>query len=560
MKKKLSILLVLALLFGVVPPLRAEAAGNQLKRIGLSYQTKSSDTTVASASLNNKTGWGYSLGYYDDQRQFVSLGWTQESKVSVLITQNLYLTSSGGYSYTAGSRGAVGCFHVQWPGQYADFSSAKAAADAVDGGFVAWVKGTYYVRSGSYTGRAAAQAAADAIEGATMGETSGYGYSVVPAGSTQILFQFDADLAGETGALGVLPLAPEGEKAVTVYNGGQSYYGGFRFERINGGQSTVVNMVELEDYIKGVVPYEMSPSWPLEALKAQAVCARTYAGCSPRHSDCHFDLCPTVCCQAYKGTSGAGAASDQAVEETAGVMAYYKGKRIEALYYSSNGGASEDNKNVNGYEYGYLKGKIDPYEEYAAQFMSKSQLSYYRWTKTWTAADLRTKLNGLGYTCAEIADITTQLSPTGNVIAITITDVNGKSNTFNAYGRTTIRSLFNLNSIRFTVTASGGAQSGGYAIAGAANAPSLTGLYAIAGDGSVSALPGESYVVTENGVQALAPAPGQVSAGGEKTFTFNGTGWGHNVGMSQWGAYAMAKQGYTYQDILTFYYTDITIQ
>lgn len=558
MKKKLAIVLVLALAFSLLVPLTAQAAGNPIKRIGLSYKTKSSDTTVASASLNNKTGWGYSLGYYNDQRQFVSLGWIQESKVSVLITQNLYLTSSGGYSYTAGNQGAVGCFHVQLPGQYADFSSAKAAADAVDGGFVAWVKGTYYVRVGSYTGRAAAQAAAEATDGATMGETSGYGYSVVPAGSTKILFQFDADEAGETGALGVLPLAPEGDRAVTLYNGDKSYYGGFRFERISGGQSTVVNMIELEDYVKCVVPYEMSTSWPLEALKAQAVCARTYAG-GTRHSDNHFDLCPTTCCQAYKGAAGVGASTDQAVDETAGQMLYYDGKRIDALYYSSNGGASEDNKNVNGYEYPYLKGKVDPYEEYAVQFMTKSQLSYYRWTKTWTAADLKKKLNADGYDCSEVSELRTTLSPTGNVISLTVVDnVKGKTWTF---GKGKVRTYFNLNSIRFAITQSGGTQSGGYAIAGAANAPGLTGLYAIAGDGSVSALPQISYIITESGIKALEPVVvDAASAGGEKVFTFNGTGWGHNVGMSQWGAYAMAKQGYTYQDILKFYYTDITIQ
>lgn len=551
MKKKLSILLTLALTLAPLLPLRAQAAGETVKRVGLSYKT----SAVAAADLRNKSGLGYDLGYYDSQRQFVTLAWTAESDVSVLITQNQYLTSSGGYSYTDAGRGAVGCYHVQLPGQYADFASAQAAAQPVENGFVAWIAGTYYVRAGSYNRRAAAEEAAAAM-GGVLGETSGYGYSVVPTGSTQILFQFDSAQDGESGAFGVLPLAGEGEKAVTTYNGSISCYGGFRFERIGGGQSTVVNMIDLEDYVKGVVPYEMSPSWPLEALKAQAVCARTYAG-DVNHSDSHFDLCPTTHCQAYKGTSGAGAASDQAVDETAGQILYYNGKRVtDAVYYSSNGGASEDAKNVWGGERGYLKGKLDPYEEYAVQFMTKSQLSYYRWTKTWTAADLQAKLTGSGYTCAQIASITTKLSPTGNVIAVTVTDVNGTSNTFE---RDKIRSYFNLNSIRFSVTSSGG-QSGGYAIAGAANAPSLGGLYAIDGDGSVAPLGEGSYVITQSGVQSLAPAADQTGAGGELTFTFSGTGWGHNVGMSQWGAYAMAKQGYGYRDILTFYYTDVTIQ
>ncbi len=58
---------------------------------------------------------------------------------------------------------------------------------------------------------------------------------------------------------------------------GYKYHGGFRYERIGGGDLTVVNVVDLETYIKGVIPYEMSSDWPLEALKAQAICARSYA-------------------------------------------------------------------------------------------------------------------------------------------------------------------------------------------------------------------------------------------------------------------------------------------
>ena len=85
---------------------------------------------------------------------------------------------------------------------------------------------------------------------------------------------------------------------------GYRYYGGFRYERIGGGDLTVVNILDLETYIKGVVPYEMSSSWPLEALKVQAVCARSYAYInihSGKHTSYHFDVCNTTDCQAYYG-------------------------------------------------------------------------------------------------------------------------------------------------------------------------------------------------------------------------------------------------------------------
>ena len=95
----------------------------------------------------------------------------------------------------------MGCYHVHLPWTHPDFESAQAAAATVQDGFVAWIEGAYYVRMGSYTSRNAAQEAVNAlgVEGATVGETSGYGYSAVATGTTRILFQFDANVAGEAG-------------------------------------------------------------------------------------------------------------------------------------------------------------------------------------------------------------------------------------------------------------------------------------------------------------------------------------------------------------------------
>ena len=84
------------------------------------------------------------------------------------------------------------------------------------------------------------------------------------------------------------------------------------------------------------------------------------------------------------------------------------------------------------------------------------------------------------------------------------------------------------------------------------------GLYVIDGDGAVTpnnAGAKDTYVITSGGVQSLE----RKSANTSNTFTFSGSGWGHNVGMSQWGAFAMAEKGYTYRDILNFYYTGITL-
>ena len=127
------------------------------------------------------------------------------------------------------------------------------------------------------------------------------------------------------------------------------------------------------------------------------------------------------------------------------------------------------------------------------------------------------------------------------------------------------RTVLGLRSIRYTVNG-GGSASGGYTVNGTGTLSTLNGAYAVNSDGDVSALTdGQAYVITGGGSTALLePSAGGSSSAsvgsGDGTFTITGSGWGHSVGLSQWGAYAMAQQGYTYEDILTFYYTGIEVR
>lgn len=559
MRKKLVKTLIAVLVLAMLPlGMAASAVDDQPLRVGLYYNS----TTVVVSNLENVQGTGYAFGYYDADRNFVKLGETQERKISVMKTQNLYLTSGGIYVYeSAGAAGVVGCYHVHLPGTYPDFESARDAAATVTDGFVAWIGGTYYVRMGSYASRSAAQAAVDAlgVEGATVGETSAYGYSAVTTGTTRILFQFDANKAGLEGAFGVLPGLENDGRAITAFKG-QKFYGGFTFERINGGDSTVVNVVSLDDYVRGVIPYEMSPSWPIEALKAQAVAAKNYAlgkkAGSRHNSTYHFDICTTTHCQVYRGVGSANATTNQAVDETSGKFVYYNGKlATQTVYSSSHGGASEDGKNIWGTDYPYLKGVIDPYEGDVADIAGN-----YKWTKTFTPESLKERLAKSAIICQDIVNFTTQKSPTGNVIAFTATDSAGKNYTVS---RGNVRTVLGTNSCRFDLTISGGtAGEPGYTIADRAGTVSdLTGQYAISGDGTVSTIPGGAYAITGDGVAKLEPSPGAPSGTGtDVVYTLTGTGWGHSVGMSQWGAYAMAKRGFGYEDILKFYFTGITVE
>lgn len=124
----------------------------------------------------------------------------------------------------------------------------------------------------------------------------------------------------------------------------------------------VVNTLPIESYLRGVVPREMPSSWPAEALKAQAVAARTYAVRALSSSGL-FDLYCDTRSQAYGGARGETAATDAAVSDTCGVTATYAGRPIAAFYFSTSGGHTENIENVwPAAAQPYLKGVPDPYD------------------------------------------------------------------------------------------------------------------------------------------------------------------------------------------------------
>jgi stage II sporulation protein D len=152
---------------------------------------------------------------------------------------------------------------------------------------------------------------------------------------------------------------------------------------------------------------------------------------------------------------------------------------------------------------------------------------------------------------------------TGNVSEITFTDTTGKSLRITGETCRTVfsTSLFgktqSVKSMRFTISGGGGGT--GYDLAGGGTLTGLDGTYAISGSGGTSALGGDQvYVITSSGVSQLER--GSETSSSSNGITITGTGSGHNVGMSQYGAKAMAELGYGYEDILTFYFTGITLE
>lgn len=446
-------------------------------KVGLYYGSNA----LTEARLENAVGSGYLFGYYDSSRTFHEVG-------STSVTQ---LTMVGDKNITTSSGNTIGCYHILLSGSYGSFSEAKAAADAV-GGFPACYSGTYYALYGNYTSAdsAAAALASTGLSGSVYSASSRC-VVVTQTGTDRILFEFDY---GSSFSLAIRPVSSSG-KAVTWFKG-YKYYGDFQYSRLNDNEYlTVVNFVDIEDYTKGVLPYEMSGDWPLEALKAQALTARTYvASHFNQYRSFGFDVTNDTYSQVYRGLNLATAATNAAVDATAGQYIWYHGHLCETFFFSSDGGSTESSLNVWGTELEYLQGVYDPYE---AQVDTGSN----SWTVTLTPAQVQSKINAKFSDCSlgPVAAITPVYSETENVIQLTFTDTSGRSYTVK---RTNCYYALDLKSLHFTV---------------------------------------------------------EKNASGN--FVINGGGWGHNCGMSQWGAYSMAKNhGMTASQIIKFYYYGVYIR
>ncbi|MDR0952515.1 MAG: SpoIID/LytB domain-containing protein [Oscillospiraceae bacterium] len=457
--------------------------------IDVSYSTvrvaiQFGNSALPSAAIENKSGGGFKFGYYDSSRSFHEVASTNASKVTMVPDVN-----------TSVSSGTVGCYHIKLSGSYSSFSAASQAAGRFNGGFPAYYDGKYYALVGNYPSTQAAQTALDSlgVSGAVF-TASSKAVAVVTTGTTKILFEYDC---GGSSFLAAVP-SGSGKPQTRIASSGHSFYGGFEFYRQVSGKLTVINLVGLEDYVKGVLPYEMSASWPIEALKAQALAARTYfARNINTYSSYRADVVNTSASQVYYGVSGASDNSNAAVDQTAGQYVTYGGKLCDTLYYSGNGGGSEDSENVFVTAYPYLVGVIDPYEKDAE--INPNKL----WTRTRSKAEIAAKIVASGKSFGTFASMDVTYSDTNNAIAVTFTDTQGRTAT---YSKSACFGFF-YNSNRLAL-------------------PSIHFTYEVSGDNVI----------------------------------FTGSGWGHSVGMSQYGAYAMAKHhGFNYRQIIRFYYTGANI-
>lgn len=264
--------------------------------------------------------------------------------------------------------------------------------------------------------------------------------------------------------------------------------------------------MELEEYLKGVVAAEMPAAFHIEALKAQAIAARTYALARvERFAEGHIDhitapLCTGVHCQAYLTLEELGQVHgqdwvteywpkiQQAVDETKGMVVTFEGELIDAMYHSSSGGMTEDSENVFATAKPYLRSVSSPNEESSPKFKSSFTMSFNDFVKK-----IQEMVPDIEITKKNITQVikVADKSETGRIKKLMIGDkiIEGRD----------FRAAFNLNSTNFKIN-----------------------------------LIGDSIEIET-------------------------LGNGHGVGMSQWGANAMAKNGSSYEEILKHYYLGVEV-
>ena len=547
MRKILSLACVLCLFLAFIPNTAAVRVYDPMIKVGLSYDSNA----LAAANLQNVSGMdtGYAFGYFDEDREFVSTyEIDDENKITVLKNTNLWLSGTT-YSDTALANysDTVGAYCLQID-EYFDLEDALDVIDDVEDedyeAYLCYTPGGFRVRIGQFmTGEVANEAleqvAADIGWELERRVPNGTCYTVVITGTDHILYQFD--MLGEY-PLGILPMSEQ------TWFKGYKYYGGFEYNRVSGNNINVINVVGLTDYVKGVIPYEVSPSWPIESQKAQALCAKSYTVNNlNKHRAKGFDLCNTTDCQVYYGTNNATEVSDEAVASVDGLFVIYDGKICQTYYHASSGGYTEDVGNIWGKDIPYLKAVEDIYLESTRPFSFTANLSQISWI-------LQTK----GYVTKDVTDVyVSKYSDVGNVLALTVELEDGTTKTFTGdRARTALNSPtlgFTVGSHRYTIN--GNTSERTVNING--KQVELDGLY-VQGDGRKA-----EKIDLEDGVVALTAAgladititepQQQTHKKGE--YTIAGTGSGHNIGLSQEGAKSMAKAGFNCEEIIEFYFT-----
>ena len=478
--------------------------------------------------------------------------------------------SSSGFNVRVGLS-----YQVAIPIDASSYNDAKAeASEYISNGYSNAVAGYYKndwaVIIYGYENMSAANSAASALGGKALSPSD---VTILDIDGNPILLIADSDayFMG-TGSTPVVDL------------GARSYRGIIDFIHNSDGTITAVNVIDLEECLYGVVASEIPSSYEYEAIKAQACAARTYALYKwNRESDIGYDICDSTHCQAYMGYDYEDSTTRQAVIDTEGELIYYNGSPIEALFFSSSGGYTEDAVNVWGTDVAYLKAVDDSQE-----------INCPEWERTITLDDLDNLIQTNGYNIGSATGMRITIdNKTNRVQKLEILGTEGTKTITLEACRTVFGSIgSSFNSRNYTIT-NGVVESGGKTetvtsnVIGTFISEPLEGFkvgsdYVIGADCAViysNASGAKAYgydgkeidlddipniddlITTTTTVTTSNSTSGTtvISSKGS-TIEIKGYGIGHGVGLSQMGANGMAKNGADYKEILKHYYTGVTVE
>lgn len=343
-------------------------------------------------------------------------------------------------------------------------------------------------------------------------------------------------LAGQSGAapspvavsnvVDSVSLQPDGGTSLSLGRG--AYEGSLEITPYAAGLA-VVEETTIDGYLLGIT--EVPTSWPDETLAAQTVAARSYLawtlfrGRSINGTKYDYDICASQYCQVYRGTAGAADSWAAAVTRTNDEILIYDGQPAQALYSSSAGSRTRSNQDIwGGSAVPYLQAVDSPEDGYTP---------YERWRLTVSAEEFSRVFNSAGYWFGERIDDVTLESP-------------GEGN---GPEHVKVRSELGVTSIRATDFREV------FNVHGPELYPGLMPAARPAGGRWPQTILSYTFSVEyEPPVRAALPffPPGDAASMG--TLTIIGEGWGHGIGMSQWGAMALGSAGVSYQSILDHYY------
>lgn len=316
--------------------------------------------------------------------------------------------------------------------------------------------------------------------------------------------------------------------------------------------NNIINNILIEEYLYGVVPREIPASSNIEALKAQAVVARTFAYANlGKHKNEGFDLCTTTHCQVYGGMNSEKGTTTEAVKLTNKEYITYNNEVANTPYHASSGGVTESSKHVWGGESPYLIGIKDEFSE---------NDNYSNWELVLKPEEIESKLRSAGINVGRIIDMKIKsTSPSGRVNELEIVG-SSKSETITGNRFRTIMGNTYLKSTLFTINSKSDTSNNNTIFIMDSNNSkvklNISRDIAVDDKGNKKIISGQERLLSKDKLKYINDTNINISNVG---IVIRGSGYGHGVGMSQYGAMEMAKRGYSYKDIIKHYYKNVEI-